>query len=119
MIPAVLVVILGLAALVFVLRPLRRGPVRDEAETPQLIQEAEERKDSALLAIIDIEEERSVGKLSDADFDSLRSQYEIEALRALRELDELGAESGSADDAIEAEIARIRSRLDEPPANGT
>jgi len=51
---------------------------------------------------------RAVGKLTQADLDSLRTRYELEALHALRDLDVL---SGTAGDPIEAEIAELRRRL--------
>lgn len=111
MIGAVIVALLALAALVWVLLPLRRGPRRDAAERDLLIEEAEERKRAALYAILDVEEEHAVGKLSSGDLEVLRTQYEIEAISALHQLDNLGSAVRIEDDAIEAEISRIRSQM--------
>ncbi|HYP24406.1 MAG TPA: hypothetical protein VEV43_12600, partial [Actinomycetota bacterium] len=87
----------------------KRG--RSEKE-PSAEGEVEARKTTALSAIVDLENERLVGKLSDEDFDVLRVQYESEALQALTELDALRAESDEPDDAsLEAEIAEMRQRL--------
>lgn len=111
MIGTLFVAVLALAALAWVLDPLRRGPRMDSPERDLLIEEAEERKRAALLAIIDVEEEHEVGKLGAGDLEILKTQYELEAIKALRELDQLGATVRTEDDAIEAEISRIRSEM--------
>lgn len=114
MILVVVVALLACGALAYVALPLgKRG--RSEKE-PSAEGEVEARKTTALSAIVDLENERLVGKLSDEDFDVLRVQYESEALQALTELDALRAESegadGETDDAsLEAEIAEMRQRL--------
>jgi hypothetical protein len=98
------------AALFFVLAPLRRSARTSAPEPSFVIDEAEGRKRAALTAIVDLETERDAGKLADDEFRVLRSEYEAEAVQALHELDALGA-TGSEDDVIEAEIARIREQL--------
>lgn len=111
MIGTLIVALLALAALVWVGMPMRRGPRADSPERSLLIEEAEERKRAALFAIIDVEEEHEVGKLDVQDLKILRGQYELEAIEALRQLDDLGATTRTEDDEIEAEIARIRSQM--------
>lgn len=111
----VVVALLACAALAYVALPLGQRRGRKE-ETPSAEAELDARKTTALSAIVDLENERLVGKLSDEDFDVLRAQYEAEALRALTELDALRAQSdagaGDGDDAsLEAEIAEMRRRL--------
>lgn len=120
---AVLVAFVCLVVAAWILLPLRTGPRRQERPEGDRKSEAEAATRSALAGIVDIEEEQAVGKLSDADFDSLRRQYEAEALAALRELDAIGDEPAGADgdpppapdaaagDDIEAEIAALRARL--------
>lgn len=111
MIAVIVVALLACAALAYVALPLgaRRG--RKE-EVPSAEGELDARKTTALSAIVDLENERLVGKLSDEDFDVLRAQYEAEALRALTELDALRARTESGEDAsLEAEIAEMRRRL--------
>lgn len=114
MILVAVVALLACAALAYVALPLgRRG--RDEKE-PSAEVELDARKTTALSAIVDLENERLVGKLSDEDFDVLRAQYEAEALQALTELDAVRAQADGggreADDAsLEAEIAEMRRRL--------
>lgn len=107
-------IVIGFAAagvLFFVLSPLRDGPRRDLPERALAVNEAEGRKRAALTAILDLETERDVGKLADEEFVTLRSEYEAEAIAALHELDALGASGAPEDDAVEAEIARIRAKL--------
>lgn len=111
MILVVVVALLACAALAYVALPLGQRRGRRE-ETPFAEGELDARKTSALSAIVDLENERLVGKLSDEDFDVLRAQYEAEALRALTELDALRASTDAPDDAsLEAEIAEMRRRL--------
>lgn len=107
----VVVALLACGALAYVALPLgRRGRAEKE---PSAEGELDARKTTALSAIVDLENERLVGKLSDEDFDLLRAQYEAEALQALTELDAVRAESseGTTDDSLEAEIAAMRERL--------
>jgi hypothetical protein len=108
MIAGIVIGLLAVAALGFVMQPLRSGPRRDEADEALLAEEAVARKRAALVAIVDMENEHTAGKLSDSDLAALRARYETEALEALRDLDSL---SSSDDDALEAEIAEMRARL--------
>ena len=106
MIPGLLIGLLALVALAYVVAPLRRpeepgGDAREEAEL-------EDRKHQALLAILDLEAERDVGKLSQDDFEDLRMTYESEALAALGELDAVAPWGG---DPLEREIAAARANL--------
>lgn len=109
MIGAIIVAMLVFAALAFVAQPLRRGPRSDEATLSDAIEEAGARKRSALIAILDMEEERALGKLSETDFRVLRAQYEAEAVAALKELDAAQRDTGDAE--LEKEIARIKETL--------
>ena len=110
MIPILLVAALGIAVLAWVALPLRRGPEVDEPLPSQQLEEANAKKRAALVAIVDIENERATGKLSQTDFVALRSEYETKALLALREADAL-RDSTFDDDELEKEIAAIRERL--------
>jgi len=105
MVAAVVVALLAIAALAYVGAPLRRA--RPSAE-PSGITEEEARKRVALLALMELEEERAVGKLSEEDFLSLRAEYEAEAIAALKQLDIAVL---APDDPLEAEIAAYRLRL--------
>lgn len=105
-----LVILLVVVALLYVVQPFRR---KDDAEMvggPSPAQRAQERKTAALTAIIDLEEEAQVGKLTPGELESLRATYEREALDALAQLDALSAPL-VVDDPLEAEIAAVKQRL--------
>lgn len=105
MIYAFVIAALAVAALAFVAAPIRR---KDEATAADPALELEEQKVVALTAILDLESERDVGKLSEEDFVELRAVYEAQALDALHRLDAVVDEG---DDPLESEIARVRARL--------
>ena len=110
MIAALVIALLACAALAYVATPMRSR--RDEGDEPSPIPaELESKKRAALTAILDIENERDVGKLSDEDFQVLRGEYETEAVSALLQLDSLRAAEDGAEAGLEAEIAEIRARL--------
>jgi hypothetical protein len=107
-IPGLIIGLLAVLALAYV-----TGPFRDErgdapaADPDRLL---EERKLAALTAILDLESERDVGKLSEEDLAELRVTYEAEALSALHELESDPAAS-STGGSLEREIAQVRARL--------
>lgn len=101
---AVAGLLVGVAALWLVLQPLLRpsssGPLPFEPLDPE-----ETPKGVALAALKEIEFDRETGKLSDADYESLKSKYTEAALEALRAEQEV-----PASDDLEAVIAaRVRS----------
>lgn len=110
---AIVAALVGIAV-AYIVQPLLKGPRTEAADPPRLAQEAEERKRAAILAILELEEEHQIGKLSTSDLAALRAQYEAAALRALRELEELGVESRIESDELEAEIARVKAQLSCP-----
>ena len=110
MIAALVVAAAALGLLAWVVAPLREGR-RDDGPGPGAeLDEATARKQAALVAIVDLENERAVGKLSDTDFEILRADYERRALTALREVDAL-RDSSVDEDELELEIAAVRERL--------
>ena len=109
MIATIAIVVLAVAALVYVAIPLRRGPRLEVDAAPTAQEEAQDDKVLALAAIVDLEQERDAGKLSREDFAFLRDEYERDALEALRKLDASG--NASLDDELEKEIAAARQRL--------
>lgn len=113
MIAGILVAVIALVALAYVTAPIRKGAQREPDETDAPARDAEGRKNAALTAIIDIEDERDVGKLSQEDFAALRMEYEAQALTALRELDAVEGFTNPEDD-LEAEIAAVRATLECP-----
>jgi len=106
---ALVIALLALAALIYVVAPLRR-PEPDERERNAPVEEADARRRAAFGGLVDIESDRAIGKLSQADFEALRAEYEAEALAALKELDALGHDDAD----LEAEIAELRTRMECP-----
>ncbi len=104
----VLVLVIGVAALVYVFRPVRYGEDGTVHE-PGLADDARERKHAALGAILDLEEEHAIGKLERVEYEALRARYEADAAAAIAELESL--DDVSDDDDLEAEIAAMRERM--------
>jgi hypothetical protein len=104
-----IIVVLAVGLLAWVLVPVLRGP-RPAPEERGGSEDAAVRKSAALDALIDLEDDRAMGKLTRADFESLRADYEAEALEALRELD-AAARARADDELLEAEIAAARREL--------
>jgi hypothetical protein len=114
----VVVGILALAALAYVAAALDRPQGAASGLTGAAEVELERRARAALVAIVDLENERDVGKLTAQDFDDLVGTYEDEALTALRALDDV--RSAGASDAVERDIAAVRARLrTRPPGAGS
>ena len=110
MIGVLVVAVLAAAALLYVIAPLHSGDQEELPTGPSLEEGARERKGMALTAILDLEEEARVGKLTKEELATLRNEYEREALLALEQLDRIAGPPG-VDDALEAEIAAMKERL--------
>ncbi len=69
-------------------------------------------RDATYLAIKDLENDHAMGKLSDADYRTLRAKYETKAVAILQELDSLNGARASrvavTDEVIEREVGRLR-----------
>ncbi|MBK5187210.1 MAG: zinc ribbon domain-containing protein [Gemmatimonadaceae bacterium] len=106
MTPLILGALLAVLALVVVLYPLfddlapRARRVRaPEGATPRV---------EAVQALREIEFDRETGKLSDSDYDALKTRYTREAVAAMR--DEEAGLAGSEGDAAEAVILQYKRR---------
>ena len=106
MIAAVVIGILAIASLAYIVAPIGRARHAIEEDAPET--DAEEKKRVALTGILDLEEERDAGKLSESEFTDLRGRYEQDAVVALRELEQ-GTEM--VEDRLEREIADARDKL--------
>lgn len=104
------VIVLVVLALLYVVQPFRRKDTSEMHSGPSPAQAAQEKKSAALTAIIDLEEEAQVGKLTAGELEVLRVTYEREALEALAQLDALSVPRLN-DDPLEAEIAAVKQRL--------
>lgn len=97
------------AVVLFILQPVVKGIHASLDREDDELTETEARKRVALLALRDVEYDFLAGKLDEHDYGEMKSQLTAEALAAL-EADEAAKSSGgaSAEDGLEAEIARIR-----------
>ena len=132
MIPALLCIVLAGLGL-WILQPLRLprrmtppGSV-DAARWKELV----DAKHAVYRSILDLEFDRSVGKVSEEDYGILLHQHEAEALGLLHEMDALASAAagnsrpvtpssapGGPEETLEAEIAAARERL-RPPSGTT
>lgn len=100
---------IALLAVAFVLVPL----FRDDAGAPVSAFRTSAAEslsgDDAVGALREIEFDRATGKLSDADYDALKTRYTAEAIEAMRAAD-TGAIAPEASDLAEQAILRYRKR---------
>jgi hypothetical protein len=89
-----------LAVAVAIAWPLSKAPdfAADSAAGREQAELLEHEKNIALLAIKEAEFDRAMGKLSEGDYSTLRSEYEDRALTALSALDVLPHKSGDPPD---------------------
>lgn len=116
--------LLAAAVVLYVLLPLVRGQRALLHRTEEEGTEEEYRRRLALSALRDVEYDYATGKLDDEDYRILKGELSVEALRILEGETSPGGEAGDEttaagagadepDDALEAEIARIREGLEE------
>lgn len=76
----------AIAILLFVLEPLVRPapPTSPEDDEPAPLEESESPKIQALLALKEVEFDRATGKLTEEDYQHLKSRYEGAALHAMQ-----------------------------------
>lgn len=112
--------LLAVGALAFVLYPLLVGPAPMRRVAPASKPTAKSVEKEAIVALREIEFDRATGKLSDADYDELKTRYTARALDAMRA--SAAASEASAgvmsDDAIEAAVAAYRERMRSCPSCG-
>lgn len=95
--------LLGLIVLALVLGPLFEAGRAPDPGWLEPLDPEETRRGVALIALKEIDFDRATGKLSDADYETLKARYTGEALAALQDDDANGP------DAVEALIAdRVR-----------
>ena len=95
----------------WVLMPLFRpqARVRVAADTSAL-DSLTESKNAIYRSMLDLDFDRSVGKVSEEDYAVLRRQHEADAAEILDEIEKLNGSRGVISDPIEEEIAAARRR---------
>ena len=114
MLPLVVGTLLAVGALAFVLYPLLIGPVPVRRVARTSAPSALRAEQEAVVALREIEFDRVTGKLSDADYEELKSRYTAQALQAMRSNAAAGSTIGagvSADEAIESAVRAYRERM--------
>ena len=103
--------VLALTALGFVLYPLFREGVPVVRRVKPVRGRPEPSASERAVAILrEVEFDRETGKLSESDYNTLKSTYTREALAAMRSEEEPAGAAGVADDEIEAVILKYRAR---------
>jgi predicted nucleic acid-binding Zn ribbon protein len=117
MLSTITIAIIIIAAIAFVAYPLfQRSDELDVAfvgMSDPVIENLIAQRDATYSAIKDLENDHTMGKLSDSDYRSLRAKYETKAVAILQELDSLtGAKAkgrtSSREEMIEQEVGRLR-----------
>ena len=112
MIPVLVVVAGALAVLAYVVVPLRSSGDKRIPEADGAREDAEADQRVALVSLLELEQDRDSGKLTESDYESLKKDYEVEAVAALRRLDDVeDTPTREPEDDLESEIARIKSQL--------
>ena len=112
-------VLLAAGAVYFVLRPIFRPEAGNGIPEPGNVSEGEDPEDDlspravALRALKEIEFDRATGKLSDADYDNLKTKYTTEALAALRS-DATGDGMRDAGSVVSDAASHPASRISHP-----
>ena len=99
------------AVMLFLLQPVVKGLQASLGRNDDELTDTEARKRVALLALRDVEYDFLAGKLDEADYRSLKAELTAEALAALEADEAASSTDASADDDLEAEIAKIRAGL--------
>jgi hypothetical protein len=99
--------ILAVGALAYVLFPLLVGSAPAPRRVRRYAAPSAAREQDAVVALREIEFDRATGKLSDGDYDELRTRYTQQALAALR----VGDAAQSPEDEAEAAVSAFRSQL--------
>jgi hypothetical protein len=104
--------ILALAALGFVLYPLfREGAPAVKRARPVKTRPEPSASERAVAILREVEFDRETGKLSESDYEVLKSTYTRQALAALRSEDSAAVSAaGVPDDEVEAVILKYRAR---------
>jgi hypothetical protein len=106
---ALLVLAAALAVLAY---PLYRAQQQPPAWNASTLDQLLAQRDGVYATLRDLELDKQLGKLDDADYHALREKYMTQATELLQQLDILQGRgsAAAASDAIEQEIAALRSK---------
>jgi len=84
--------LLAVAVMAFVLAPLFRREAKEEerrASAASEMQELRSRREMALSALKDLEDDKATGKIGDEDYQDLKAKLTLEAVELMKRLDGL------------------------------
>lgn len=114
-----IVIILTIGALLYILYPLfqNRYSLKYIPQFPGDIEvdSLQQSKKEALLAIKEIDFEFQMGKLSQDDYENLKTDYQNQALQILREIDNV-KDGKISPDTVEQQISKYRQKLKQQSA---
>ncbi len=110
MLPLIVGTLLAVAAVAYVLYPLLFSTGSATHRPIGLPRVAPVADEDAIAALREIEFDRATGKLSDSDYAELKTRYTQRALDAMRARGAVAADAPT-EDAVEAAVLAIRSRL--------
>jgi ribosomal protein S27AE len=107
--------LLGIGAVIFVAWPLFRPPERpaqpEDLPEADRLRELVERREVALNALRDLEEDFRLGRIDEKEYKTLQARYRRRAVAALKAVDQaLGVDTGALERLIEREVALARRR---------
>lgn len=108
----IIIVFLLLASSYWIIRPLLRSEPLQDTFTPGLkerLDQATLKKEGAYATIKELEFDLSMGKLSREDFEILKEQYTLDALKYMEEIDHL---HGSEDSEIKLSGKQSEERIE-------
>ena len=104
----ILAVVLAVAAVVYVMLPLRRTPTTLPSEHEDELADLLRRKESVLEAIKETEFDYQTGKLNEDDFQRMDQRLRQQAISLIRQIEKHTPEASSLDAELEADIAKLR-----------
>ena len=103
--------LLAVGALAFVLFPLLFGTSGPGRRSLRAVPPTRPGEEDAIVALREIEFDRATGKLSDADYDELKTRYTQSALAAMRAVPGASDSAAVGEDVVEATVLAYRARL--------
>ncbi len=107
MLEYIVIVFLVLASGYWIIRPLLNPEQLQDSLTPELEERLNQvtlKKEGAYATIKELEFDLSMGKLSEEDFETMKKQYTLDALKYMEEIDQLQAAEKRETDLSEEEL---------------
>lgn len=93
MIAWIVVAVLAAGAAAWIVAPLLRADAAEAERLTAAVSEAQDldsRREMAMLALRDLEDDRATGKIGDADYEEMKARLSAQAVEILQRIEELG-----------------------------